>query len=65
MAKFSVEVLEEDPKWIKLVENERRKLAGPNTCWQNVYRGLFSSCSEIVADNEKQTRLAWLLCDCF
>ncbi|XP_058106959.1 protein GAMETE EXPRESSED 1 [Magnolia sinica] len=49
----------------KLVENARRKLISPNSCWQNAYMSLFAGCSEIIADKEKQSRLAWYLSDCF
>ncbi|KAG6482368.1 protein GAMETE EXPRESSED 1-like [Zingiber officinale] len=63
-AQFSVENFD-DRRGVKLVEDARRKLAGPNTCWHNAYRSLFSSCGEIVSDKEKQSRLAWKLSDCF
>nr|XP_009405055.1 PREDICTED: protein GAMETE EXPRESSED 1 [Musa acuminata subsp. malaccensis] len=55
----------DDRKGLKLVENARRKLVGANSCWQNAYRNLFSGCAEIIADKEKQSRLAWQLSDCF
>ncbi|CAL9189039.1 unnamed protein product [Musa hybrid cultivar] len=63
-AEFSIERLD-DRKGLKLVENARRKLVGANSCWQNAYRNLFSGCAEIIADKEKQSRLAWQLSDCF
>ncbi|CAL9762139.1 unnamed protein product [Musa acuminata subsp. burmannicoides] len=63
-AEFSMERLD-DRKGLTLVENARRKLVGANSCWQNAYRNLFSGCAEIIADKEKQSRLAWQLSDCF
>ncbi|KAK6926171.1 hypothetical protein RJ641_007890 [Dillenia turbinata] len=64
VAEFSMEGLN-DPKGIKLVENARKKLVGANSCWQKAYQNLFAGCSEIIADKEKQSRLAWDLSDCF
>lgn len=63
-ADFSVEGIE-DPKGMRLVEDARKKLVASNSCWQNAYRNLFSSCKDIIADKEKQSRLAWHLSDCF
>lgn len=63
-AQFSMEKLD-DRRGVKLVEDARRKLAGPNTCWHSAYRSLFSSCAEMVSNKEKQSRLAWKLSDCF
>ena len=54
-----------DPRGLKLLENARNKLAGPRNCWQEAYRKLFASCSEIMADKERQSRLAWHLTGCF
>lgn len=64
VAKFSMEGLN-NPKGTKLMENARRKLSGPNTCWQNAYRNLFTGCSEVLAAEEKRSRFAWHLSDCF
>ncbi|PKA62762.1 Protein gamete expressed 1 [Apostasia shenzhenica] len=55
----------DDAKAMKLLEKAKRKLATPNTCWHRAYNQLFSSCSEIVDNNDKQERLAWMLSDCF
>lgn len=52
-------------KGIKIVEDARKKMAVPNSCWHNAYRTLFQSCSEIVTNEERKKRLAWLLSDCF
>ncbi|CAI8600783.1 unnamed protein product [Vicia faba] len=38
---------------------------GSNVCWQNAYKNLFAGCSEILATNDKRSRLAWHLSDCF
>ncbi|RLN34888.1 protein GAMETE EXPRESSED 1-like [Panicum miliaceum] len=54
-----------DPRGLKLLENARNKLAGPRNCWQEAYQKLFASCSEIMADKERQSRLAWHLSSCF
>ncbi|KAL5200994.1 hypothetical protein ABZP36_035348 [Zizania latifolia] len=54
-----------DPRGVKLLENARSKLAGPKNCWQEAYRKLFASCGDIMADKEKQSRLAWHLSSCF
>ncbi|KAL6001171.1 hypothetical protein ACLOJK_006903 [Asimina triloba] len=64
VAAFTMESLN-DPKAMKLVENARRKLMSPHSCWQNAYMSLFAGCSEIISDKEKQSRLAWYLSDCF
>ncbi|GAB2268039.1 hypothetical protein Dimus_003015 [Dionaea muscipula] len=61
---FSMEGID-DPKAIELVENAKRKLGGSNPCWLEAYKDLFSSCSDIFAAEEKRSRLAWLLGDCF
>ncbi|KAM7507853.1 hypothetical protein LguiA_018306 [Lonicera macranthoides] len=64
IAEFSMEPLS-NPKGMKLVENAQRKVVSSNSCWQNAYMNLFSGCSEILAAEEKRSRLAWHLSDCF
>uniref|UniRef100_A0A0D9XE62 Protein GAMETE EXPRESSED 1 n=1 Tax=Leersia perrieri TaxID=77586 RepID=A0A0D9XE62_9ORYZ len=64
VADFSIDGTN-DPRAVKLLENARNKLAGPKNCWQEAYRNLFASCGEIMADKEKQSRLAWHLSSCF
>ncbi|MED6108461.1 hypothetical protein PIB30_024030 [Stylosanthes scabra] len=64
VAEFSMEGFH-DSKGVKLVENAKNKMVESNSCWQNAYQHLFSGCSEILADNEKRSRLAWHLSDCF
>ncbi|CAM0951547.1 unnamed protein product [Alopecurus aequalis] len=54
-----------NPRGVKLLENARNKLAGPRNCWQDAYRKLFASCGEIMADKERQARLAWHLSSCY
>jgi hypothetical protein len=54
-----------DPRGLKLLEGARRRIAGPATCWSEAYRGLFASCADIMADKERQSRLAWRLSGCF
>ncbi|KAF8769033.1 hypothetical protein HU200_007013 [Digitaria exilis] len=54
-----------NPLALKLLENARNKVAGPKNCWQEAYRKLFASCGEIMADKERQSRLAWHLSSCF
>lgn len=65
VGKFSMEGHGNDQKAIRLVEDAEKKLVGPNSCWQNAYRHLFSGCSEIFAVEEKRSRFAWHLSDCF
>ncbi|GMP74594.1 hypothetical protein CsSME_00031980 [Camellia sinensis var. sinensis] len=40
-------------------------MVASNSCWQNAYQNLFAGCSEILAGEEKRSRLAWHLSDCF
>ncbi|GAB2247149.1 hypothetical protein Droror1_Dr00007031 [Drosera rotundifolia] len=61
---FSLQALD-DPKARELVESARRKLGGSNPCWLRAYQNLFSSCNDIFAAEEKRSRLAWNLGDCF
>lgn len=64
-AEFSIEAFN-DQKGMKLVENAKNKMVGStNTCWQNAYRHLFAGCSEILAVDDKRSRFAWHLSDCF
>ncbi|MED6113406.1 hypothetical protein PIB30_070520 [Stylosanthes scabra] len=63
-AEFSIEGFNYQ-KGLKLVENARKKMVGANTCWQNAYQHLFAGCSEILASDDKRSRLAWHLSDCF
>lgn len=64
VTEFSMEGFD-DPKGIRLVENAKKNLVGLSSCWENAYRHLFSGCSEILAADEKRSRLAWHLSDCF
>lgn len=61
---FSMESLN-NRKGIQLVENARKRMVASNFCWQNAYQNLFAGCSEILAGEEKRSRLAWHLSDCF
>ncbi|MQM09774.1 hypothetical protein Taro_042651 [Colocasia esculenta] len=63
-APFSVESFD-NYKGKKLVEETRMKQLSLNSCWQEAYRNLFASCSEIIANEEKHSRLAWQLSNCF
>ncbi|MCL7037692.1 hypothetical protein MKW94_024259, partial [Papaver nudicaule] len=63
--KFSME-LSNDPKGTQSVENAWQIIESrPNSCWQSAYKSLFDTCSVIVKDDEKRSRLAWQLSDCF
>ncbi|RXH90597.1 hypothetical protein DVH24_035361 [Malus domestica] len=64
VGKFSMDGLD-DQKGIRLVENAKKKLVGSDSCWQNAYRHLFAGCSEIFALEDKRSRFAWHLSDCF
>ncbi|KAF1894980.1 hypothetical protein Lal_00022476 [Lupinus albus] len=63
-AEFSIEGFN-DKKGMMLLDNAKNKIIGSNTCWQNAYKHLFAGCSEILASNEKRSRFAWYLSDCF
>ncbi|XP_045810311.1 protein GAMETE EXPRESSED 1-like [Trifolium pratense] len=63
-AEFSIEAFN-NPKGMKLIENAKNKMVGSNSCWQNAYQNLFAGCSEILVANEKRSRFAWHLSDCF
>ncbi|KAF3786007.1 GAMETE EXPRESSED 1 protein [Nymphaea thermarum] len=54
-----------NPKGVELVEKAKSRLVSSNSCWQEAYQKLFSSCGEIIRNQEKQSRLAWHLSDCF
>ncbi|CAK7338956.1 unnamed protein product [Dovyalis caffra] len=38
---------------------------GTNSCWQNSYQQLFAGCSQVLAVEDKRSRFAWHLSDCF
>lgn len=54
-----------DQKGMRLVEKAKSKMISTNSCWQNAYRQLFAGCSQILANEEKRSRFAWHLSDCF
>ncbi|WRX21626.1 hypothetical protein QQP08_014113 [Theobroma cacao] len=64
VAEFSVDGLN-DEKGIRLLEDAKNKLVGSNACWKNAYRHLFAGCKEMIATDEKRSRFAWHLSDCF
>ncbi|XP_022143320.1 protein GAMETE EXPRESSED 1-like [Momordica charantia] len=64
VAEFSMEGFD-DHKGMRLVENAKNKLTASNSCWETAYRHLFAGCSEIFAADEKRSRFAWHLSDCF
>ncbi|KAK9998580.1 hypothetical protein SO802_018183 [Lithocarpus litseifolius] len=64
LAEFSMEGFN-DPNGKRLVESAKKKLVGTNTCWQNAYQHLFAECSEIFTVDEKRSKFAWHLGDCF
>ncbi|KAJ4840885.1 hypothetical protein Tsubulata_010381 [Turnera subulata] len=64
VAEFSMDGLG-DEKGMKLVEKAKSKIVGSNSCWQNAYQQLFAGCSQILAAEEKRSRFAWHLSDCF
>ncbi|XP_041002437.1 protein GAMETE EXPRESSED 1 [Juglans microcarpa x Juglans regia] len=64
IAEFSIDGFN-DQKGVRQIETAKRKLVGTNSCWQNAYRHLFAGCSEIFAVDEKRSRFAWHLSDCF
>ncbi|KAJ9556788.1 hypothetical protein OSB04_011402 [Centaurea solstitialis] len=64
VADFSMESFN-SKKGMTLVEKAKRKAALTNSCWQNAYQNLFAGCSEILAEEDQRSRLAWHLSDCF
>ncbi|OMO81403.1 protein GAMETE EXPRESSED 1-like protein, partial [Corchorus capsularis] len=64
MVEFSINGLN-DEKGIKQLETAKNKLVGSNSCWKNAYGYLFAGCKEIIATDEKRSRFAWHLSDCF
>ncbi|KAF5737905.1 hypothetical protein HS088_TW13G00796 [Tripterygium wilfordii] len=64
VAKFSMEDLN-DQKALNRLENAKNKRVASNSCWQNAYTHLLSGCSDILATQEKKSRFAWHLTDCF
>ncbi|KAH7683796.1 Methyl-accepting chemotaxis protein (MCP) signaling domain-containing protein [Dioscorea alata] len=65
VTEFSMDDVGNDPRAVKLIENAKERLLSSNSCWQSAYQNLFAGCSEILSDKDKQSRLAWLLTDCF
>ncbi|XVF20490.1 hypothetical protein REPUB_Repub12eG0004900 [Reevesia pubescens] len=64
VAEFSIDGLN-DKKGIRLLQTAKNKLVGSNSCWKNAYGHLFAGCKEIIATDEKRSRFAWHLSDCF
>ncbi|XP_052195520.1 protein GAMETE EXPRESSED 1 [Diospyros lotus] len=66
VSEFSMEAMS-NRKGVQLVENARKKMAAASSssCWQNAYENLFAGCSDILAGEEKRSRLAWHLSNCF
>ncbi|XP_059641842.1 protein GAMETE EXPRESSED 1 [Cornus florida] len=64
VAEFSMEPLT-SRKAKELVEKAETMSVGLSSCRRTAYQRLFASCSDILADQEKQSRLAWHLSDCF
>jgi len=62
---FSIDGGRNDPRGARLVDNARRRMEGPAACWGQAYTRLFASCADIMADKERQSRLAWHLTSCF
>ncbi|PON71756.1 gamete expressed protein [Trema orientale] len=65
VAEFSIDGFN-DQKGIRLMENAKNNLKlSLNSCWQSAHQHLFSGCSEGLAVDEKRSRFAWHLSDCF
>ncbi|KAG6581258.1 Protein GAMETE EXPRESSED 1, partial [Cucurbita argyrosperma subsp. sororia] len=64
VSEFSIEGFD-DQKGVRRIENAKNKLSRSNSCWEGAYRHLFAGCSEIFAADEKRSRFAWHLSDCF
>lgn len=64
-SEFDIEALD-NIKGKQLVERASKdKGLLSNSCWQKAYGQLFSSCKHIMQDEEKKSRLAWYMSDCF
>lgn len=64
VAEFSMEGFD-DRTGVRRIENAKNKLTLSNSCWESAYRHLFAGWSEIFAADEKRSRFAWHLSDCF
>ncbi|KAG8475466.1 hypothetical protein CXB51_032305 [Gossypium anomalum] len=64
LAEFSVDGLN-DEKGMRLLQSAKTRLVGSNSCWRNAYGHLLSGCKDIIATDEKRSRFAWHLSDCF
>ncbi|TYH39358.1 hypothetical protein ES332_D12G174200v1 [Gossypium tomentosum] len=64
LAEFSVDGLN-DEKGMRLLQSAKIRLVGSNSCWRNAYGHLLSGCKDIIATDEKRSRFAWHLSDCF
>ncbi|KAL1067965.1 hypothetical protein V6Z11_D12G166700 [Gossypium hirsutum] len=64
LAEFSVDGLN-DEKGMRLLQIAKTRLVGSNSCWRNAYGHLLSGCKDIIATDEKRSRFAWHLSDCF
>ncbi|KAK1418824.1 hypothetical protein QVD17_27971 [Tagetes erecta] len=64
VAEFSMES-SNSKNGMMLVEKAKRKAALSNSCWQSAYQNLLAGCAEILAVEERRSRLAWHLSDCF
>ncbi|MBA0656402.1 hypothetical protein Goklo_008760, partial [Gossypium klotzschianum] len=64
LAEFSVDGLN-DEKGMRLLQSAKTRLVGSNSCWTNAYGHLLSGCKDIIATDEKRSRFAWHLSDCF
>lgn len=63
-AGFSIDGARNDPRGARLMDNARRRIDAA-ACWSQAYTRLFASCADIMADKERQSRLAWHLSSCF
>lgn len=64
VAEFSVDGLN-DEKGMRLLQSAETRLVGSNSCWRNAYGHLLAGCKDIIATDEKRSRFAWYLSDCF
>ncbi|KAF9607613.1 hypothetical protein IFM89_037541 [Coptis chinensis] len=64
VAEFSLETVS-SLKGTKYLEKAKQRTATPNSCWRKAYGNLFSGCSDILIDKEKQARFSWDLGDCY
>ncbi|GLJ22310.1 hypothetical protein SUGI_0419730 [Cryptomeria japonica] len=61
---FDIEAAD-NAKGKDLVREAKERVVLSGSCWQQAYEHLFSSCKKILQEEEKKSRLAWHMTECF